>query len=107
MRISTENQHFISLKWKIFFLLSLAMILLNGFFYFLHASNLNAEFKRDRDIIFQRNLQTLQGLLIAASEKLEQTGNLIPMLSGVKESLEQNNLQSLKTKYQIRCLFIP
>ena len=97
MTSSNEHQHFISLKWKIFFLLSLAMILLNGFFYFLHASNLNTEFKRDRDIIFQRNLQTLQGLLIAASEKLEQTGHLIPMLSGIKESLNKNNLQSLKT----------
>lgn len=97
MSISKINYRFISLKWKIFFLLSLAMILLNGFFYYLHASNLNTEYERDRDTIFHKNLQTLQGLIIASSEKLEQTGHLIPMLAGIRESIDKNNLPALKS----------
>ncbi len=91
-----KNHRFLSLKWKIFTLLSLVMILINGGFYYLHSSNLNDEFMRDRDIIYQRNLQTFQGLLIASSNRLEQMGDLIPLLSGIKESLKNDNLKLLK-----------
>jgi len=91
---------FVSLKWQIFILLTLVMLAIDSVFYYQHFSNLNDDFRQDRDIIYQRNLQAFQGLIIAATGRLEQIGHLIPLFSGIASSIKNDDVSLLKTKLE-------
>ncbi|NOY72862.1 MAG: EAL domain-containing protein [Gammaproteobacteria bacterium] len=100
MKTADEMKRFISLKWQIFILLTFIMLFINSVFYYQHSANLDAEFKQDRDIIYQRNLQALQGLIMASTNRLEQIGYLIPLFSGISKSINNDDMPSLKAKME-------
>ncbi|VAW84356.1 diguanylate cyclase/phosphodiesterase (GGDEF & EAL domains) with PAS/PAC sensor(s) [hydrothermal vent metagenome] len=96
----TNIKGFVSLKWQIFILLTFVMLFINSVFYYQHSSNLNDEFKQNRDVIYQRNLQAFQGLIIAATNRLGQIGHLIPLFSGIKPSINDDDISLLKARLE-------
>ncbi len=86
---------FFSLKWSALLLLSLVLVIINGYFYYYHKTGLEAGFEADRALVLQRNNAQLDGMLIQSSHYLQQIAEIIPSLYGMQRLFDSGDTQAV------------
>lgn len=79
---------FLSLRWKFVLITALFLIALNGVFAGLMYATLIEQYAQQRETNFRKYSEHLNGILQQSQENLLQTSELIPLLSGMAESLK-------------------
>ncbi len=84
--IKLDANKILSLKWKALILLSLVLLTVNTLFYVLHARALEQTFEQNRVDTHTYNRFAIKSLIAKSSLQLQQIGELIPALAGIRNT---------------------
>lgn len=84
--IKLDANKILSLKWKALILLSLVLLTVNTLFYVLHARALEHTFEQNRSDTHTYNRFAIKSLIAKSSLQLQQIGELIPALAGIRNT---------------------
>jgi len=87
----------LSLKWKALILVSLVLLAVNTLFYILHARALEDIFEQNRVETHTYNRFAIKSLIAKSSLQLQQIGELIPSLAGIR-NINIHNKNKLLSK---------